>query len=1019
MTRNYIYAALLYAFTMAVTPAIAGQPQQEKIGRGVVAVKTDEGVFVSWRYLGTDSPSAGFNLYRDGEKLNDEPIMTSTNYVDKEGTSGSVYVVKRVDYGKETDSSEETGVWDKFYRKIKLQRPPSGVTPPYSVTNGDDKEDYPNGQPYSYLPNSCSVGDVDGDGKYEIVIKWDPTNLRDNSLYGITGEVYLDCYKFDGTQLWRINLGKNIRAGAHYTQFMVYDLDGDGKAEVACKTAPGTIDGKGKAVLMGNDSADADYRNSRGMVITGSEYLTVFNGETGAEITSVPYSPLRGSVSSWGNDSYGNRSERYLACIAYLDGIRPSLVMCRGYYQRTALAAYNFDGKELTQLWLHDSTKSGEGAYGQGNHNLSVGDVDEDGCDEIVYGACVIDNDGSLLYRTGLGHGDAIHLTDFDPDLPGLELFTPHEETTAKYGFDLHRAGTGEIIYGEYTGKDVGRAGAGDIDPNYRGVESWTSEGGVRDCKGTNIGGSRPAMNFRVYWDGDLQDELLDNTTISKWNPEKKKASSILELTSFEKVTTCNSTKATPCLQADLFGDWREEIILWDRSDSATLVLFTTTTPTQYRIPTLMHDHVYRMGIAWQNVAYNQPPHLGYYIGDGEIEYARLTKVGQGARNQTLGIHTPIDTITFRWDRCDGVELNTSLPGGITSKYNESDHTISIFGTPTVSGTYTIYLSTYGNPVSNPTETITFEIIPEEEITAVARYPFDETAGTTAANTIYGQAAAEGFTPEWSTGHSGNAITFPATAAETSRLTQASYPELAGLSDNPFTIALWIKAEKADQNLLNIEGDNGSYIRIEMNKTFSFSISDGTETTKAALRSTTLFNNEWNQLICIRDREDGKLYLYINGERKANISDKCGDLEISRITIGNRTEGDTHLPFRGMLDELVISTGAMNERQVEEYYQKTSAGITETAASSHEDPVQVYPTRFTDQLQLRFKNTDSRRTNIVLYNNAGTAVFEREYNTQGLPRLVISGLEALPKGSYTLTISQDGKPLPAKKLFKW
>ena len=322
-------------------------------------------------------------------------------------------------------------------------------------------------------------------------------------------------------------------------------------------------------------------------------------------------------------------------------------------------------------------------------------------------------------------------------------------------------------------------------------------------------------------------------------------------------------------------------------------------------------------------------------------------------------------------------------------------------------------------PTTNPTETITFEIIPEEEITAVARYPFDETAGTTAANTIYGQAAAEGFTPEWSTGHSGNAITFPATAAETSRLTQASYPELAGLSDNPFTIALWIKAEKADQNLLNIEGDNGSYIRIEMNKTFSFSISDGTETTKAALRSTTLFNNEWNQLICIRDREDGKLYLYINGERKANISDKCGDLEISRITIGNRTEGDAHLPFRGMLDELVISTGAMNERQVEEYYQKTSAGIAETAASSHEDPVQVYPTRFTDQLQLRFKNTESRRTNIVLYNNAGTAVFEREYNTQGLPRLVISGLEALPKGSYTLTISQDGKPLPAKKLFKW
>ena len=509
--KKCIILNLWIFFLISPFMVMAQMPQIETLDRGIVAVNMSKkegqkknGIFLSWRFLDSDDKTTAFNVYRDGKLLTETPLTTVTNYTDTEGTTSSEYVIETLVGGKVTKRDTVKEIWPNIYKQIPLDRPKPGITPPYSVTVGGKLEDYPNGQFYSYTPNDCSVGDVDGDGKYEIIVKWDPTNSRDNSQRGYTGEVYLDCYKLDGQKLWRINLGKNIRAGAHYTQFMVYDLDGDGKAEVACKTAPGTIDGKGKAVLMGNDSADADYRNSRGMVITGSEYLTVFNGETGAEITSVPYSPLRGSVSSWG-DNYGNRSERYLACIAYLDGVRPSLVMCRGYYQRTALAAYNFDGKELTQLWLHDSTKSGEGAYGQGNHNLSVGDVDEDGCDEIVYGACVIDNDGSLLYRTGLGHGDAIHLTDFDPDLPGLELFTPHEETTAKYGFDLHRAGTGEIIYGEYTGKDVGRAGAGDIDPNYRGVESWTSEGGVRDCKGNNIGGSRPAMNFRVYWDGDLQ----------------------------------------------------------------------------------------------------------------------------------------------------------------------------------------------------------------------------------------------------------------------------------------------------------------------------------------------------------------------------------------------------------------------------------------------------------------------------------------------------------------------------------
>ena len=1015
-TRFRTKILLFFLLMVAWQPIGAQMPQQEVLNRGVVAVKTSSGVFVSWRYLGTDSPSAAFNIYRDGEKLNSEPITTSTNYVDAGGTFSSTYVVKRVDYGSETDASEETGVWDTFYKKIKLQRPPSGVTPPYTVTNSGNEENYPNGQFYSYTPNDCSAGDVDGDGEYEIIVKWDPSNSRDNSFYGYTGEVYLDCYKMDGTQLWRINLGRNIRAGAHYTQFMVYDLDGDGKAEVACKTAPGTIDGQGKAVLMGDDTEDLDFRNSRGMVITGTEYLTVFNGETGAEITSVSYDPPRGSVTSWGGDSYGNRSERYLACIAYLDGLRPSLVMCRGYYERTALAAFNFDGKELTQLWLHDSKTAGQGAYGQGNHNLSVGDVDQDGCDEIVYGSCAIDQDGTLLYRTGLGHGDAIHLTDFDPDLDGLELFTPHEESTAKYGMDLHRAGTGEIIFGQYAGKDVGRGGAGDIDPNYRGVEFWTSECGVRDCKGNSIGGSRPAMNFRVYWDDDLQDELYENTTITKWDPDRKKASTLLELSGYEWTASCNSTKATPCLQADLLGDWREEIILWSRNDSASLVIFTTTTPTEYRIPTLMHDHVYRMGIAWQNVAYNQPPHLSYYIGDGEIEYARLSKISRGEREQTVGIYMPIDTLTFRWDRCDGVELNTALPGGISSSYNEASHTISFFGTPTVAGKYTLELSTYGNPVSNPSETITFDIIGEDKITTVAQYHFDETAGTSAANTVYGQAVADNFTPGWGNGYMGNAIDLSTATVESSRLVQPTYAELNTLADQSFTIALWVKGEKANQCLLDIEGDNGSYIRIEGDNLLRFTICDGTNESQLSVRiMPNLFNNDWNQLICIRDREEGKLNLYLNGERRAQTDDKCGNIEISSITIGNREENGTYLPFRGMMDELRISTGAMNERQVKEYYNDPTAGINNIEVGNN--GMKVYPTHFTHEVQIDFNGDLIGATTITLCNNAGSVVFEREYHLNGLPRLIIGGFDGLPQGAYILRIA-NGNSVESYKLFK-
>lgn len=567
--------------------------QMEYLNRGIVAVKVSNGVFVSWRMLGTDLNSIAFNLYRDGKKVNSTPITSSTDYLDSAGTTNSAYYVRPVLYGAEQYPSETAKVWAQNYLPVPLHIPDGGTTP--------------SGENYTYSANDCSVGDLDGDGQYEIVLKWDPSNAKDNSQSGYTGNVYLDAYKLNGTQLWRINLGRNIRAGAHYTQFMVYDLDGDGKSEVACKTADGTVDGKGKVI----GSSSADYRNSGGYILSGPEYLTVFNGQTGAALTTVNYEPARGTVSSWGDD-YGNRVDRFLACIAYLDGTRPSLVMCRGYYTRAVLVAYDWRNGTLTKRWTFDSSSGYSGYAGQGNHNLSVADVDQDGRDEIVYGACCIDDNGKGLYTTGLGHGDAMHVSDMDPNRPGLEVWDAHEVANSTAGSEYRDAKTGKLIWGLASTKDNGRALAADIDPKYPGFEMWASAtDGVYNVNGSKISSTKPSINFLCWWDGDLSRELLDGTGITKWT-----GNGVSSLLTADACASNNSTKATPCLSGDILGDWREEVI-WRTTDSKYLYIYTTTTAANNRIYTLMHDPQYRLSIAWQNVAYNQPPHTGFYLGTG------------------------------------------------------------------------------------------------------------------------------------------------------------------------------------------------------------------------------------------------------------------------------------------------------------------------------------------------------------------------------------------------------------------
>lgn len=569
--------------------------QREQLGRGVIAVRQDaSAVIVSWRYLSSDSMDESFDVYRDGQKLNTHPLQNETFFKDNyTGSTAALYTVKAIK-GHTESSYQLPENAPLGYLNIPLVRPESGVTPAGDV--------------YTYSPNDASIGDVDGDGEYEIILKWEPSNAHDNAHDGYTGPVLLDCYKLNGQHLWRINLGKNIRAGAHYTQFMVFDFDGDGRAEVVVKTGDGTIDGIGKVI----GDARADYRADNGRILSGPEYLTIFNGLTGAVMQTVDYVPERGDLMGWG-DTRANRSDRFLACVAYLDGVHPSVVMCRGYYTRTVLAAYDWDGKELRQRWVFDSNTPGNGGYaGQGNHNLRVGDVDGDGCDEIIYGQCAIDHDGIGLYTTGMGHGDAIHMTQFDPTRPGLQIWGCHENR--RDGSTYRDAGTGEVLFQVKSGEDVGRCMAADIDPTHPGVEMWSwATGGVVDIKGEKVTTKmrRFPTNMAVWWDGDLLRELLDRNVVSKYDWE---AGVCRQMTVFDGCVSNNGTKATPCLQGDIIGDWREEVLLRTEDNSA-LRLYVTTIPTEYRFHTFLEDPVYRISIATQNVAYNQPTQPGFYFG--------------------------------------------------------------------------------------------------------------------------------------------------------------------------------------------------------------------------------------------------------------------------------------------------------------------------------------------------------------------------------------------------------------------
>ncbi|KQV37960.1 rhamnogalacturonan lyase [Massilia sp. Root335] len=596
--RTYAPIALL-ALTLTQSAFAAQGKQVEKLDRGVIAIATGSGVFISWRVLGVDDPDTRFNLYRDGVRLNDVPLEAS-NFTDAAGSPAAHYAVRPVVKGQEKKDEPAAATWNQPFLRIPVQRPAGGVTP--------------KGEAYTYDINDGTPADLDGDGQYELIVKWQPTNAKDNSQSGYTGNTYVDAYKLDGTRLWRIDLGRNIRAGAHYTTMVAYDLDGNGRAEVMLKTADGTVDGQGKVI----GDASADYRNANGYILSGPEFLTVFDGRTGRALATTNYLPARGSVAAWG-DSYGNRVDRFLGGVAYLDGRRPSAVFSRGYYTRAVVAAWDYRDGVLSSRWVFDTDKEGSAVRGQGSHWFAVADVDGDGRDDIVYGAAAIGSDGHMLYSTGLCHGDALHVGKLDPARAGLQAYMVHETPSCygAYGSEMHDAGTGRILWGvSGSGADVGRGVCADVDPNYLGEECWAARGGLMAANGHQITTKRPSnMNFASWWDGDLGRELLDGTAINKWQPATASVVRLLDGAPFGAASN-NGTKATPVLSADILGDWREEVV-WRTADNSALLVFSTTTPTTARIPTLMHDPQYRAQVAGQNAGYNQPPHPSYYLGAG------------------------------------------------------------------------------------------------------------------------------------------------------------------------------------------------------------------------------------------------------------------------------------------------------------------------------------------------------------------------------------------------------------------
>lgn len=609
----------------------------------------DKIVLVSWRMLPQDTKDTAFDLYRavDGveEKINTEPIKGKTNYQDisanhdKTNTYRLTYAGKNETIG--TYTLDETRV-SKGYPYISI---PLQATTDIHAT-------------YPYEANDVSVGDLDGDGEYEIVLKrcinvngGEVSEDEDGEDTGDYPDVrhtnLLEAYKLDGTFLWRICSGPNIILGNSWS-FAVADFDGDGKAEVAFRSSEGTVFGDGTEIGDVDGDGKTYYRKSllgAGRYIgEGPEFISVVDGESGRELARDNYID-RETSESWG-DNYWKRASSYRIAVANVSGTTPSVIICRGVYGRTVLEAWDFDGTKLAKRWHFDTDNDGYHSWeSQGFHSLSVGDVDGDGYDEIVYGSATIDHDGSGLNNSLLGHGDALHLGKFDPDRDGLQIWSCFE--TGKTQAALRDAATGEVIWSNVLDKDndTGRALVADIDPDSYGCECWWAGSNAHSIDGKDLGYKPKSCNMAIWFSGSLNRQMLDGTTIDS----KETRVFTMHGTDSKPNYNCasiNSSKKNPSWYGDLVGDWREEVILPVRGYTTELRIFSTWFPTDYAFPWLMTDHIYEMSALNQNVGYNQPNQLSYYLGSDmdissgieDIETEPTKKINDGKYYSLTGM---------------------------------------------------------------------------------------------------------------------------------------------------------------------------------------------------------------------------------------------------------------------------------------------------------------------------------------------------------------------------------------------
>ena len=635
---------LIFALTLVLAFCMSAHAQRmtDYLDRGLVVIPTGSTGssttnLLSWRRLADEYFDVTYNVYKDGTLIASN--LTNTNYSTSGGSTNS-YQVAAVVNGVEQSKCTAVTAWTQYVYKLSVRCATGYIDIPLAPVydrNGTDKT-------ANYSPNDAEFADLDGDGQLEMIIKRlntvdaGTTDEDGNSKYlyeaSSTQFAVIDAYDINwqtgaASLLWRIDCGPNmVSLNSTEIDIIAYDWDGDGKAEVVLRGADNMVvygsDGKSNLFTVGSTSVNtrSDFANQTGgqwcWTHSGSEYLIYMNGQTGAKYQVIDYPLARGSASDWG-DSYGHRSSKYFFGAPYLDGRNASLFLARGIYTKHSMIAMDLNKSthQWSSKWTWACSNSSSPWYGNGYHNFIVADVDEDGRDEIVYGSMVIDDNGKGLSTTGYEHGDAQHVSDFNPYRKGLEFFGCLEDGPY-YGCNYRDATTSEVLF-KYTGSgDDGRALMGNFIDTYpgcigRSVGSAMISSVTAESNGLDSYIAWGDLNFRIYWDGDLCSEVLNSPGTAKEAKVEKPGTGRLFTSSGCNMN--NDSKNNPCFQGDLIGDWREEIAV---RCGTNVRIYTSGMGSDYSLPSLWLDHQYRQAMVWQMMAYNQPPHLSFFLGELE-----------------------------------------------------------------------------------------------------------------------------------------------------------------------------------------------------------------------------------------------------------------------------------------------------------------------------------------------------------------------------------------------------------------